>query len=139
MQSFTVLNLHRSSLIHLFHLFGPFSTQVTSLRQNRNSKQVRFPISFLSNSSITNNRGSCTMIFEFLIKIYTKNGTVVARWQSVGLQIKMSSDRSCTWGMIHTKIHLISPGYQVALQSRIGHCDINILSVNIFLGSLELS
>ena len=31
-------------------------------------------------------------------------GTVVAQWQCTGLQINSLSNRSCTWGMIHTKI-----------------------------------
>ena len=46
----------------------------------------------------------------------------MVQWQHAGLQINRSSDRSCTWGMIHIKIHLISPGYprrSIALQCRI--------------------
>ena len=43
--------------------------------------------------------------------------TVVAIW-TTGQQI----ERSCTWGMIHIKIHLISSGFpqtSIALQCRI--------------------
>ena len=49
-------------------------------------------------------------------------GTVLAQWLRAGQQINRSSDRFCTWGIIHTKSHLISPGCprpSTALQSRI--------------------
>ena len=46
-------------------------------------------------------------------------GADMAQWSHA--KRSRSSDRSCTWGMIHTKIHLISPGCPdpgLALQCR---------------------
>ena len=34
----------------------------------------------------------------------------VVQWQRAGLLANWSSDRSCAWGMIHNKIHLIRSG-----------------------------
>ena len=51
----------------------------------------------------------------------SREGAAVAQWQHIGLQVKRSSDRSCTWGMIRYKFHLISPGCpqpSIALQCR---------------------
>ena len=49
-------------------------------------------------------------------------GAVVAQCYRPGLQVNRPSDRSCTWGMIPTKIHHISLGCflpSIALQCRI--------------------
>ena len=37
-----------------------------------------------------------------------RKGAAVAQWKPTGLQVNRSSERSCTWGMIHIKNHLIS-------------------------------
>ena len=45
--------------------------------------------------------------------------TSIAQWRNTGLLVKSSSNRSCTRGMIHNKIHLFSPDYRrpsIALQ-----------------------
>ena len=51
-----------------------------------------------------------------------ERGASVVQWQRTGLLVNRSSGRSCSRGMIHNKIHLISPGCprpNTALQSRI--------------------
>ena len=50
------------------------------------------------------------------------SGASVTQWLSAGLLANMPNDRSCAWGMIHNKIHLIRQGCprpSIALQCRI--------------------
>ena len=49
-------------------------------------------------------------------------GAAVVQWKRTGLQVNRSSERSCTRGKIHIKIHIIRPGClqpSIALQYRI--------------------
>ena len=48
------------------------------------------------------------LFMETLIK-WSTVGAVIAQWYCAGLQINTLSDQSCTRGMFHNKIHLISP------------------------------
>ena len=61
-------------------------------------------------------------VIRFSPKLATFNIRAgVAQWYRAGLQIKCGN-QSCTWGMIRTKIHLISPGFprpSSAIQCRI--------------------
>ena len=59
--------------------------------------------------------------YNFLNETYQVNGlkrmayrvkwTSMVQWQRTGLLVNRSSDRSCTRGMIHNKIHLASLGW----------------------------
>ena len=49
--------------------------------------------------------------------LFKRKEASVVQWQHAGLLVNRLSDRSCTGGMIHNKIHLISPGCLQALTS----------------------
>ena len=49
-------------------------------------------------------------------------GAAVAQWKHAVLQINSPRDQSCTWGVVHSEIHLIRldrPRPSIALQCRI--------------------
>ena len=44
---------------------------------------------------------------------YFRNGASILQWERAGLLLNRSTDRSCTMGMIHNNIHLVSLGWPI--------------------------
>ena len=54
-----------------------------------------------------------TLVWKYPVYVSHLTGLLIVSWGSRSTEVGMdpSCDRSCIWGMLHTKSHLISPGF----------------------------